>query len=351
MDNAISVDIVLTPAGAAALPAVSQSIPAGASFTYEPAFGTDGVVDPDAGAGGWVGAVQVTSATPIVLAVHTTSQDAGFVYAYDGFTATDQAVAYAPLVRRNFVNLTTGVQVVDAGGTGGTVDVTFSGFVDDNGNYVEDAGEAYTCTDQGTLPAAGSVLFYQGMDYLNPQADCGGDTAMPEGFLGSAEITSDGTGIAVVVNDQTDPGAGGKQTASAYSGFFATQGGSQVISPLARNDFACFSTGIQIQNIGADSVTVQGAYQTSGQSPNTSTPAGGAARTLASGASTTYFIGLDESTFAPDWLGSFSATATGSGEVSVVAITNDQNVNFGGSCVSWGLNYNSDTALFNAIGQ
>jgi hypothetical protein len=351
MNNAITVDLTFTPAGGASF-AQTMDIAAGASTTLDLAIGGN-FVDPDTSSdAGWVGSVVVEStAAPVVLAVHTTSVNDGFVYAYDGFTTTDQDTAYAPLVRRNFSGLTTAIQVVETSGAAGTVSVTYSGFVDADGDFVQDAGEEYECTDQAAVAANGSALFAQVLLYNDPQANCGGDTTMPEAFLGSAKVETSAGAIAVVVNDQIDPGVGGKATASAYSGFFASQGGSKVSSPLARHDFACFSTGIQIQNIGGGAVDVVGAYTTSGDSINTNTPADATARTLQPGESTTYFIGFNVAGFAPDWLGSFEATATGTGDVAIVAITNDQAVNFGGQCTNWGLSYDADTAIFNDIGQ
>ena len=330
--GAIIVDLEFTPQGGTAF-TKTMNIAAGASTTWDMAFDTD-FVDPSAGNAGWLGSVTITSATPVVAAAHTTSGASGFVYAYDGFSALDQTTAYAPLVRHNFVHLTTGVQVVDASGTGGTVQVKYNGFVDANGNYVLDSGEEYVYTDTTTLAAGSSATFYQGSPYFNDPL-----TTMPTPFLGSAEITVSGAGaaIAVVVNDQSHPGYAGKQTSSAYSGFFANQATSVLVSPLARNAFASFTTGIQVMNIGSDSVDVNIVYTNNPASTNTGTPPAITARTLASGASTTYYLPSDWSPTEMLWLGSAEVTATGSGDLSIVAITNDQDTVAGAG----------DTAIFN----
>jgi hypothetical protein len=339
MDNAITVDLAFTPKGGATFNK-TMNIAAGASTTMDLAFDTDFVDPAPASNAGWIGAVRITSSTPVVAAAHTTSQAAGFVYAYDGFTDLTQTQAFAPLVRRNFANLTTGIGVADASGNGGTVTVEYKGFADANGNYQEDPGEAYTATDTGTLPANGSLTFYQGDPaYSDATID------IPQRFLGSAEISVSGAGaaIAVVVNDQSDPGYGGKQTASAYSGFFADQASDKVVSPLARNGFYNFTTGISVQNVGADEVHVEIVYATSADSINTSTPPAGHAN-LTSGQSATFYLPTDwgSSSTELSWLGSAELTATGSGETSIVAITNDQDVS---------PPISGDTALFNCFSK
>jgi len=339
LDNAIDVDLVFTPQGGTPF-TKTMHIEAGASSTWDMAFDAD-FVDPQPASGwGWLGSVRILSpGTPVVAAAHTTSQAAGFVYAYDGFTDLTQTKAYAPLVRRDFAKLTTGIGVADASGNGGTVEVTYVGFVDANGNYVEDPGEAYTYTDSDTLDPGGSLNFYQGSPYHNDPS-----TTMPRGFLGSAEITVSGTGaaIAVVVNDQTDPSYTGiKQTASAYSGFFEYQASNIVISPLARNGFYNFTTGISVQNVGADPVDVEIVYSTSSNSINMSTPLAKIV-SLDPGASTTFYLPTDWGTTTAelDWLGAAEITATGAGETKIVAITNDQDVS---------PPITGDTALFNCF--
>ena len=329
--GAIIVDLEFTPQGGTAF-TKTMSIAAGASTTWDMAFDTD-FVDPSAGNAGWLGSVTITSATPVVAAAHTTDAVNGFVYAYDGFSALDQTTAYAPLVRHNFVHLTTGIQVVDASGAGGTVQVKYNGFADANGNYVMDSGEEYVYTDTTTLAAGSSATFYQGSPYFNAPA-----VMMPEHFLGSAEVTVSGAGaaIAVVVNDQSHPGYAGKQTSSAYSGFFANQSTDTLVSPLARSAFASFTTGIQVMNIGGDSVDVNIAYTTSPLSTNTGTPSAITARTLAPGASTTYYLPSDWAG-ETGWLGSAEVTATGTGDLLIVAITNDQDT----------VALSGDTAIFN----
>ncbi|MBN2002119.1 MAG: hypothetical protein JXA21_02080 [Anaerolineae bacterium] len=319
-DTATSVNIVFTPSGGAPFTR-TMNIAAGASTTMDLAFDTD-FVDPSAGNAGWVGSAMVKSATiPVVAAAHTTDQVNQFVYAYDGFTVLDQSVVFTPLVRRTFYGFTSGIQVADTGGTGGTVQVVYSG-------EIWPAKTPYVYTDTGTLAAGGSVLFYQGSAYLNDSAQ-----HLPETFLGSAKITATGTSIAVVVNDQKTTGA-----SSAYSGFFAADGTDSLVSPLARNAFANFTTGIQVQNIGSSAATLHVAYTTSSLSTNTTTPPSGSDRVLQPGQSTTYYLPSDwGSTSAENaWLGSAEITATGT-DVRIVAITNDQDTvrNMG------------DTAIFN----
>ena len=337
LSNSIAVELEFSPQGGTPF-TKTMNIEAGASTTWDMAFDTDFVDPQPASAWGWLGSCKITSGTPVVAAAHTTSQSGGFVYAYDGFTDLAQDTAYAPLVRRNFGNLTTGIGVADASGNGGTLEVVYSGFADANGNWVEDVGESYAYTDTTSLPAGGSVTFYQGSPYYADPGD-----AMPDRFLGSAiiKVTGSGAAIAVVVNDQSHPGYTGKQTASAYSGFFADQASDVVVSPLKRNGFYNFTTGTSVQNVGGDTVNVEIVYTTSSNSINTSTPPTKTV-SLDPSESTTFYLPSDWGASAAylDWLGSAEITATGSGDTMIVAITNDQDVS---------PPISGDTALFNCF--
>lgn len=308
--NAIVVDVVFT-IGTTSF-TKQMNIAAGASTTMDLAFGGDFVDPAPTSNAGWVGSAIINSTVPVVAAAHTTSQSGGFVYAYDGFTVLDQTKAYAPLVRRAFFGFTTGVQVADVSGSGGTVTVKYTGEIWNTDN----TKTPYTYTDSTTVAPNGSVTFYQGSPYFNDTTK-----SMPNRFLGSAEISvSAGGAIAVVVNDQSSG------TASAYSGFFSGEGSASFVSPLARNAFYGFTTGIQVQNVGVDPVNVSVLYTTAPGSTNTATPPSGTPRALAPGASTTYYLPNDWGNTSAErgWLGSAEFTATGTGEVKVVAITNDQ---------------------------
>jgi len=339
MSNSITAELEFSPQGGTPF-TKTMSIEAGASTTWDMAFDADFVDPQPASSWGWLGSCKITSSTPVVAAAHTTSQSGGFVYAYDGFTDLTQPTAYAPLVRRNFASLTTGIGVADASGSGGTLEVVYTGFADANGNWVEDVGEAYVYTDTTTLPAGGSVNFYQGSPYYNNPSQ-----SMPQRFLGSAviRVTGSGAAIAVVVNDQSDPSYTGKQTASAYSGFFTSQASDVSISPLKRNGFYNFTTGTSVQNVGGDAVDIEIAYTTSSNSLNTSTPP---AKTVSldPGESTTFYLPSDWGTSSThlNWLGSAEITATGSGDTMIVAITNDQDVS---------PPISGDTALFNCFAK
>ena len=315
------------------------TIPAGAAFNWAfEGFSADFPDPRPDSPWGWIGAVRITSDRPVVAAAHSTDQVHGFVYAYDGFTALDQTKAYAPLVRHNFADLTTGIQVVDMSGNGGTVQVKFDGYADSNVNYVKDPGESYTYTDKATLDPGSSLTFFQGLPYL----DGSGET-MPEHFLGSAEITITGSGaaMAVVVNDQTHFAAVNKKhTSGAYSGFFEFQAAETVITPLARNEYFNFTTGVQIQNVSAvDTVSVLIQYTTSPLSGNPNTPPEKLG-TLGPGESITFFLPVDwgSGDAENDWLGAAIITTDGVGEKRIVGITNDQDV----SAPEVG-----DTAIFN----
>ncbi|HEC35767.1 MAG TPA: hypothetical protein ENI39_04440 [Anaerolineae bacterium] len=342
LSNDITVDLVFRPQGGTPF-TKTMNIEAGASSTWNMAFDADFVDPLPTSNWGWLGSVKIVSpGTPVVAVAHTTSQSGGFVYAYDGFTDLAQSKAYAPLVRRNYAGLTTGIGVADASGTGGTVQVKYVGFADSNGNWVEDPGESYVYTDTDTLTPGGYLNFYQGAPYHNDPGK-----SLPQRFLGSAEITVSGTGaaIAVVINDQTDPSLIGvvKQTASAYSGFFENQASNVVVSPLARNEYYNFTTGISVQNVGINTVDLEIVYTTSPNSRNSATPP---SRTVSldPGESANFYLPSDWGHTAAHqmWLGSAEITATGTGETKIVAITNDQDVM---------APISGDTALFNCFSK
>lgn len=273
----------------------------------------------------WIGSASISPAdgsTPVVgSALIYTSK---YVYAYSGFTTTGTQW-YLPLVRSGFANLSTGVQVVNAGATDVSVTINYSGNIwpDFSG-----AGPAYTCTVTATLPASSSVTFYNAptwplasvlgaTDGAITGGDCqtNGDNTFSDAgmFLGSATITTNGE-VAVMVNDANTAGT----TSGAYNGFLADEAAASIISPLARVKFANFTTGTQVQNICGTDVTVSATYSTSPLSQNQTAPSV-ADKVIAAGSSYTFYVAPGGAN--DGWLGSLTASTTG-GDC-LVGITND----------------------------
>jgi hypothetical protein len=299
--------------------------------------------DPDTAAG-WIGGCVVApdnGTTPFVASAMNYANT--FVYAYSGVAGTIGDTYYLPLIRSGFGGPVTGVQVVDANqATNGdtTIDVEYSGFVDINGNYVEDSGEAYTCNVQATLPDNSSITFFNSGTTDFTVIFGGSGTATVTGgdcqtngdanfdaaggfFLGGAEVVASGStdpAIAVVVNDS--PLAGG--SSGAYLGFQASDAGAEVISPLSRNDFYDITTGTQIQNISASTVTVVAKYSTSPLSLNATTPPD-YTQDIGPGKSFTFFLPTQWGATSAEegWLGSVIVGVTGSTDPALVGITND----------------------------
>lgn len=275
----------------------------------------------------WIGSASVSpqdGSTPVVgsALVYTNN----YVYAYSGFTATGTEW-FLPLARAGFANLSTGIQVVNAGATDVSTTINYTGQIwpDYNAANATD----YTCTVTATLPASGSITFYNAPTWpiasvlgASDGQITGGDcqtqnhatfSATGGMFLGSATITTNGE-VAVVVNDADASGT----TSGAYNGFLASDAAASIISPLARVAFANFTTGTQVQNICGTDVTVSTTYSTSSLSQNTTAPTL-ADQVIATGSSYTFYVapGGDND----GWLGSLTAS-TSDGDC-LVGITND----------------------------
>ncbi|MCB0156351.1 MAG: hypothetical protein KDF65_16260, partial [Anaerolineae bacterium] len=230
--------------------------------------------------GTFIGSATVTpqnGTTNLVAAAMNYSNN--FVYAYTGFTSVDTTY-YLPLIRSGFAGFLTGIQVVDASGSGGTVSVDYSGFVDQNGNFTQDSGEAYTCSVEASVPAGQSITFFNRGDINFTTIFGGSGSATVTGgdcqsnshanfdaaggpFLGSAVVTGSAN-IAVVVNDVNTAG----NSSGAYNGFLASEASNNIVSPLSRSRFANFTTGTQIQLISGSSASCVGTYKTNSASTN-----------------------------------------------------------------------------------
>ena len=352
--DAKDVVVSCTPQGGTAFDK-EYNVKAGASKIVDLA-GETGFDDPaPSSTAGWVGSCVVTpkdGTTEFVASAMNYSND--FVYAYSGMVSSGDTY-YLPLVRSGFGGPVTGIQVVDANLTTNgdtTLAVEYSGFVDKNENYAEDAGEAYTCNVQATLPDNSSVTFYNSGDTAFTKLFGGDETATITGgdcqtngdanfdaaggkFLGSAKVVASGStdpAIAVVVNDAS---AG---NSAAYAGFLASDASSEVISPLSRSKNFGLTTGTQIQNISGDTITLRAKYSTSplavskpDYNLNTTTPPD-FTKEVGPGKSFTFYLptqwtsGLDTTHGNSDWLGSVIVSVDGGTADALVGITNDAGV-------------------------
>lgn len=164
------------------------------------------------------------------------------LHAYTAFTPQDFAPkAYCPLIRSNFVNLNTGVQVQNVGAAAQQVRITYSFRINGQG-----AVQTETVT-KGPVAPNEAVTFSTW-------------TEIPAGGVGSAVVEGLGGGnIAVIVNDETfnlNP-----NRVTAYSCFpdTASTKTDEIAIPLYKEFYLGDTAGIQIQNVGgaaANNITV-----------------------------------------------------------------------------------------------
>jgi hypothetical protein len=196
---------------------------------------------------GFVGWLRVSADLPVTAqaSLHVTASDAA-VAAYEGQPLADAAERlWVPLVRRNWFG-TTGIAVVNPSVVG---DVAVTA------NY---RGTAGSCVGQVfrqgpvQLAAAGSAVFYQGAGSV----PLTGESPLPAGCAGVAEITAIGGGVLATVVDRD--GIDRPRTAAAYNALADTRGARRLAAPLIRNHHtaADLVTGIQVLNV-ADAAPAQ----------------------------------------------------------------------------------------------
>jgi hypothetical protein len=173
-------------------------------------------------ADGYIGSGIVTATGGEVVAVVNQNNVASRLQqTYEGFSVSGAGTElYAPVLMRAFYGFDTSVQVqnVDPGST----DVTIY--------YSNGTSKTETLATQGA-----TALFTQG-----------NDAGIPNGWIGSARITSTGGNrIIAVVNQQND--ASGK--AASYNAVASP--GTVFVGPNVMKEFYGFNTSIQVQNIGS----------------------------------------------------------------------------------------------------
>jgi len=183
-----------------------------------------------------IGSLTVTSAQPLAgTGLEYTQGEAvsTVLNGTRGFSAADFDVkAYAPVVKNNRFGRFTGVQVQNV--SAGPIDITI--------NYVGVAGCVGTFTDTATAVAAGaSKTFVQ-------QAP----STFPANCTGTATINATGN-IVAIVNEANLAGF-----SNAGITYFATADKlktAKVVAPLFKDRRFGFSTGFQVQNVGAVAAT------------------------------------------------------------------------------------------------
>lgn len=155
---------------------------------------------------------------------------------YRAFGANQQGQSVvAPLVYKNYNLWTTGINVLNTEGTQTTVSVTYT-----NANPDISGGP---WTFDMTLAGDAMGTFY------TPS-----HTSLPDGFYGSAEISSSATDVAVVVASQRYRASGAEGV--AYEGSLPGDATACVSLPITHNR-ETWKTGINILNLGNQAATVE----------------------------------------------------------------------------------------------
>jgi hypothetical protein len=208
-----------------------------------------------------IGSLQVTSAQPIagVVLEHLNFENpAKQLQATRGFTGADaDTTLWAPIIKQNYFNRFTGLQVQNV--SGGSVDVTVT--------YKASSGCSGTYTDSTTGLADGASHTFVHLS---------GSTNLPSNCLAGAKVEATGNVVAIVNEAYTSGAvaAGKTQESTTYSAFANSAATALVQLPLSKEDSYNKGTGVQIQNVSSSStasVTVTysgptGAYKSQAQS-------------------------------------------------------------------------------------
>jgi len=238
----------------------------------------------------FLGSAVITSDQPVAAMVNE-FRTTGIALSYTCFGGGAKTL-YAPLLFKHYGYASawdTGLQVQNMGTYTTTVTVT----------YRRSNGPGGPWTEIAIIGPGRAHTFYQPAN-----------TDLPDNFLGSAVVTSEQNIVAIVNEVNYVTGAG--MSYSCFSG-----GTKNVSTPLLFKDYRNWDTGIQVQNIGADTTTVRVTYYRSNG------PGGPWTESRALGAYESYtFYQPGNADLPDDFLGSAVITST---TQPIVAIVNEVN--------------------------
>jgi hypothetical protein len=136
----------------------------------------------------------------------------------------------APLLFKNSSGWNTGLQVQNVGSNPTGVVVT----------YYSSDGRVGQWNEQATIPPSGTATFYQPAN-----------TALPDGFVGSAVVTSTSGEPLVGIVNEVHADRGVAMTYRALG-----DGATALALPYVARNAEGWSTGLQVQNLGTDATTV-----------------------------------------------------------------------------------------------
>lgn len=277
------------------------------------------------GATGFVGSIRVQSSNSLVVQSFIDIAGSAGVTGFSGVPTNSAATTlYCPLIRANYYG-DTGISILNpnAGSVSGTI------------TFIADAGSpnSGTYTQDFNIAANSSFVAFQGPGGNSRSAPtnlpggtqtAGNPVLTNNGFYGVATISASGPVLATV-ND-TKFGAGWSVLAqSTYNSATSADAGTLFALPLVRRFHLSgpqLTTGIQIQNISASSVTVHlgltnwdGTSQSASNPPDIIIPANGSGNFW--NGSLTGLPTVPPEAGGYGWYGSAVLTATG-GNITVV---------------------------------
>jgi hypothetical protein len=188
---------------------------------------------------GRVGSMSVTSSQAmagVVLESDCTGSTAVVLNGTRGFTSADfDDTAYAPVIKNNRFGQFTGMVVQNV--SGGSINVT----VDYRGVAGACAGNTYQDTATGVANGAAASFVHTGAS-----------TNLPTNCVASATISATGDFVALVNEQEL---AGFPKVGITYNAIADGAATPKANVPLFKSDRFGFSTGLQIQNVGASPAT------------------------------------------------------------------------------------------------
>lgn len=175
------------------------------------------------GLGNGLYSAKVESTQPVAAIVNIWNT-VGQQYSYTG-VVNGSTVAYAPVLMNNYYGFNTALTVQNLSGATTAVTVTYS------------SGKVSTAN----IAANSSQLFYTPNEGL------------PNGWIGSAKIESDGGEIVALVNESD-----ANNRAASYIGF--ASGSTTASAPIVLKQYYGYSTSITCQNIGTASTNITVTY-------------------------------------------------------------------------------------------
>ncbi len=203
-----------------------------------------------------LGALTITSTVRLAgsyVEHNTTENPAQILLSTRGFTPSDfDTTIMFPVIKSMWRGRTTGIQIQNIGNTASIITLTLS-YQD---GVVSEADGTHVRYDN-VLPGS-SVTFFPGNHGIFKGPLPPDHITIDDEFLGAAIVTSNQPMVAILNENDFAPPDVTKQT--VFAGFPQSIGTSTVLLPLVKEDYNGNQTGIQIANIGIDSVYLEAEY-------------------------------------------------------------------------------------------